>query len=430
MRAARVAAALLAIAGMLAGCSTASGPAGARFVVGPPSGIADPVSIALVGLAPGEDVVVSARADTAAGPWTSHAVFAVPVSGVVTLATARPLLAPYVRPDAGGLLWSLDGPSLSQAQLERTWAAGAVRIHLFATQSGKPVAQTTLVRLGLGQQTTAQTVFAGDEARWSGAVGAAGAAGPASDTAIGRYLSPSPPSQPTRPAVVVIDGDDGGASGAFLGGELAAEGFPVFLLPAFGPAGQIPGSAAMTVESFDAAVTWLAREPAVDEKRIFVFGSGSAAPLALWFAVNRPAEVYGAIVASGATALQCASDAGAPVLLEHGEPVACEEPVRPPSDTALLPLDRIPGPLLLACGTRDDVVADACAWQAGAELVRGPMLADVVLRAVGAGHAISVPPLIPVGLAGSGPAEAQATEDARAAFWARLLGLLRDASRS
>jgi dienelactone hydrolase len=270
-------------------------------------------------------------------------------------------------------------------------------------------------------------VYAGDVTQWTGQ-GAPG--GSFFDTTIGRYFSPSPPAQPTRPAVIVIDGDDGGASGAFLAGTIAAAGFPAFVLPAFGPTDQIPGSAAMTVESFDAAVTWLARQPAVDEKRVFVLGSGRAAPLALWFAVNRAAEVFGAIAASGPAASLCASAGGSPLLIDHGRPVACEDPGRPVSDTTLLPLDSIPGPILLACGTHDELVPDACGWQAAAALVRGPIPGDVFLRATGAGHTVSTPPLIPIGLATASPAVAQATEDARAAFWSDVLALLRDASRS
>ena len=426
-RIAAAALALLCLAGTLAGCGTASGPAGARFLVVGSSGVLDPLAITVVGLTPGQDVVLSARAETVAGPWTSRAVYPVPVSGVVALGIARPLLASYTRPDADGLLWSLDGPSLSQRQLDQTWAAGAVRIRLFATQAGKAVAQASIVREGLGQQSAVRDVYAGDVTQWTGQ-GAPG--GSVFDTTIGRYFSPTPPAEPTRPAVIVIDGDDGGASGAFLAGAIAASGFPAFVLPAFGPADQIPGSAAMTVESFDAAVTWLARRPAVDEQRIFVLGSGRAAPLALWFAVNRPTEVFGAIAASGPAASLCASAGGSPLLIDHGRPVDCEDPGRPVSDTTLLPLDRIPGPVLLACGTRDELVPDACGWQDAAALVRGPIPGDVFLRAAGAGHTVSTPPLLPVGLDGAAPAAAQATEDARAVFWSDTLALLRDASRS
>ncbi len=426
-RARRFAVVLLAAAALLTGCGALPGRPGPRFVVEGQSGISQPVSIAVVGLTPGENVVLAARAVTVSGPWTARAVYGVPPSGVVDAATARPVLAPYPRADAGALLWSMDGPSLSQDQLERTWAAGAVRIRLSATQYGREVAATTLVRVGFAQQSAPREVLAGDVAGWSGV---SPSSEPPFNTPVGRYVPPDPPSEPTRPAVIVVDGDDGGSSGAFLAGELAAAGFPAFILPAFGPEGQIPGSAALTVESFDAALTWLVRQPAVDDNRVFVLGSGRAAPLALWFAVNRPDEVYGAIAASGPTTVLCASTTGAPLLVDHGSPVACEDPARPIDDISVLPLDSIPGPLLLACGTRDDVVPGACDWMAEAVLARGARPGDSVLRAVGAGHSISTPPLLPIALSDSGPAVAQATEDARSAFWDRVVALLRDASRS
>jgi hypothetical protein len=54
---------------------------------------------------------------------------------------------------------------------------------------------------------------------------------------------------------------------------------------------------------------------------------------------------------------------------------------------------------------------------------------DVFLYADGAGHEISTPPGLPIGLSELPPATAQATEDARVAFWqvvlARLAGAIR-----
>ena len=43
-----------------------------------------------------------------------------------------------------------------------------MRIRLFATQAGKAVAQASIVREGLGQQSAVRDVYAGDVTQWTG----------------------------------------------------------------------------------------------------------------------------------------------------------------------------------------------------------------------------------------------------------------------
>ncbi|MGN6426174.1 MAG: acyl-CoA thioesterase/BAAT N-terminal domain-containing protein [Leifsonia sp.] len=422
-RAAIGVAALVACIALLGGCAPApsGGPRIAADRFG--DGVSDPIAIALVGLRPGEDVVLDASAETAAGTWTSRAVYAVPPDGTVRLWSQQAITAPWVRPDGGAPLWSMTGPSLSQAELERTWAQSAVTIRLSAQQQGRRVAATSIHRSALAAQSVERDIFAAD------LLGSTGAApgGTLGSLRVGELFSPLPALVHPRPAVIVVDGDDGGASGAFAARRIAQLGFPVFVLPAFGPEGQIPGSAALSVEAFDAARAWLAARPGVDPHRIVVYGTGRAAPLALWFAAEEPGAVYAAIAASGPTALLCTSTAGTPVLYSAGRPVPCTSPDRTLADTPILPLARIPGPVLLACGTADQLLPSACDWQRAGLAARRPGGEGEGLAAVGAAHDISTPPLLPIGLDGLPPATAQATEDARAAFWSRVTALLEEA---
>ena len=413
------------LAALLGGCSAVS-TGGPRIVVDRfGDGISDPVAVSVTGLRPGENVELSAEATTARGVWASHAVYAVPPDGRIQLWNQQPLSAPYLRPDGGALLWSMTGPSLSQTQLEQAWALESVRIRLTAQQQGRMVATLSIHRSALAAQSVMREIFSADLVR-PGEKAPSGALGRVREGAV---YSPLPVLVHRRPAVIVIDGDNGAASGAFVARRIVALGYLVFVLPAFGPEGQIPGSAALSVDSFDAAREWLADRPGVDPQRIVVFGTGNAAPLALWFASNEPGEVYGAIAASGPTALLCASADGAPVLSSGDRPVACERPDRTVAETQILPLGRIPGPVLLACGTADDVLRTACEWmRAGAE-TRGARGADETLAAPGAAHDLAVPPLLPIGLASLPPATAQATEDARAIFWSRVTSTLERAVR-
>ena len=435
----------VAAAAALAGCVVPAG--GARILVARfGNGAADPVVVSLTGLKPGQDVVLRATATTVAGTWTSRAVYAVPPTGRVELASQQPIAAPYVRPDAAALFWSMRGPSLSQPELERAWAEAPVRVELTAEQGGARVAAAELQRSPLAAQSVERTVTAADldPAASAGAASGADLSGPGPAAPglstpepstldpealqAGTLFTPLPTLVYPHPGVILIDGDDGAASGAFAARRIAAIGFPVLVLPAFGPEGQIPGSAALSVEAFDAARAWLARRPGVDPDRIVVYGTGRAAPLALWFAASEPRTVYGAIAASGPTAELCASSSGAPTLLNEGRPVPCASPNRRIADTPILPLSRIPGPLLLACGTADELLPSACDWtRAGAD-ERGVRAAGETLIAQGAAHELSAPPMLPIGLDDLPAATAQATEDARVAFWSRVTALLEGAT--
>ncbi|WP_348786702.1 acyl-CoA thioesterase/BAAT N-terminal domain-containing protein [Leifsonia sp. NPDC080035] len=425
-RRALAATALAACLAVLCGCSPApsGGPRIAADRFG--NGISDPISIAIVGARPGEDVVLTAQADTSAGTWSSRAIYAVPPDGTVRLWSQQAVTAPWVRPDGGAPLWSMTGPSLSQHDLERAWAQNPVTIRLTAEQAGRRVAATAVHRSALAAQSVERDIDSAD------LLGASGASqgGTLGALRVGRLFSPLPALVHRRPAVIVVDGDEGGASGSFVAARIAELGFPVFVLPAFGPEGQIPGSAALSVDAFDAARAWLAARPGVDPGRIVVYGTGRAAPLALWFAAEEPGEVYGAIAAGGPTALLCTSTAGTPVLYSHGRPVPCASPDRTIADTPILPLARIPGPVLLACGTADQLLPSACDWQRAGEAARGRRGQAETLYAIGAAHEIATPALLPIGLDGLPPATAQATEDARTAFWSRVTALLEEAIRS
>ncbi|GAA4153901.1 acyl-CoA thioesterase/BAAT N-terminal domain-containing protein [Leifsonia shinshuensis] len=425
LRLGAVALAAVVVLGALAGCVTPAG--GARIVVQRfGNAAADPVVVSLTGLTPGEDVVLRATATTVAGTWSSRAVYAVPPDGRVETSSQQPVAAPYVRPDAGALFWSMTGPSLSQQDLERAWAEGQVRVELTAEQQGGRVAVAEVQRSPLAAQSVEREVTVADLARAAASTGSGPSAGQEA-LRPGTLFTPLPTLVHPRPGVVLIDGDDDAAAGAFAARRIAAIGFPVLVLPAFGPEGQIPGSAALSVEAFDAARAWLARDPGVDPRHIIVYGTGSASPLALWFAASEPDAVYGAIAASGPTAELCASASGAPTLLNQGRAVPCASPNDRIADTPILPLNRIPGPLLLACGTADELLPSACEWtRAGAD-ERGPRATGETLIAQGAAHEVSAPPMLPLGLGDLPAATAQATEDARVAFWSRVTALLEGA---
>ncbi|SEI07337.1 Acyl-CoA thioester hydrolase/BAAT N-terminal region [Leifsonia sp. CL147] len=424
-RCARMAVTAIAVALLASACTSDFGGS-ARFLFGRSGdGIAQPVSIQVTGLEPDEPVVLRAQAHIGSGSWSSRAVYMVPPDGRIQLSTQEPVAAPYPRPDPAGLLWSMTGPPLSQQQLEAEWAFGSLDVGFTAEQGGRLVASTVLHRPPLATGTRDRDVLGSDLA----ATGDPDASGFAPTARVGALVSALPTPVDLRPGVILIDGDEGGASGAFAAHMIASAGFPVFVLPAFVPAGQIPGSAALSVETFDAALAWFSSLAIVDEDRIFVYGTGAASALALWFAANEPSRIHGAIAADGATALQCTSASGSPLLIQHGLPLPCANPDRTIAGTDILPLVRIPGPLVLACGTGDRLLPTACAWTRAGQLARGNQEGDTFLYAQGAGHDITTPPLLPIGLSDLPPLTAQATEAARAQFWTVVIDKLNGAMR-
>lgn len=387
--------------------------------------ITQPVGVQLAGLEPGHPAVIDVRVQTSDGEYSSRAVYAVPPDGRVRLWSQEPLSAPYPQPDGSGLLWSLTGPSLSQQQLEAQWVYRGLDARFTVQQDGRPVASRVLHRSALAAGTRERDVLGSDLI----GVGDPAASGFAPTARVGALVAAAPTPVDLRPGVILVDGDDGGASGAFAARLMAASGFPVFVLPAFVPEGRIAGSAALSVETFDAALDWFSTLPTVDEDRIFVYGTGRASSLALWFASHEAGRIHGVFAASGATALQCTSAAGSPLLIEHGLPLPCANPERTIAGTDILPLQRIPGPVVLACGVADRLLPTACDWQRAGEKARGQRDGDAFLYIPGAGHDITTPPVLPIGLSDLPPGTAQTTEDARTSFWALVLAKLSGAVR-
>ncbi|MGN7799321.1 acyl-CoA thioesterase/BAAT N-terminal domain-containing protein [Leifsonia sp. 22587] len=422
----RTVAVAVAAALLVSACSAGATRGGARFVFSRSGdAVTAPVAIQLAGLEPGHPVVVTASARTVTGWYSSQAVYAVPPDGRVRLWSQEPLAAPFPQADGTGLLWSLTGPSMSQQQLEQQWVYRGMEVRFTAEQDGRPVASAPLHRAALAAGTIDRDVL-GSDLIGSGDPDASAITPTAR---VGALVEPVPTPVDLRPGVIVIDGDDGGAAGPFAARTIASAGFPVVVLPAFVPAGQIPGSAALSVETFDAVLSWFSTLPTVDEDRIFVYGTGRASSLALWFAANDPSRIHGAFAASGATALQCTSAAGSPLLIEHGRALPCANPERTIAGTDILPLQRIPGPLVLACGTADRLLPTACDWARAGESVRGSVDGDAFLYADGAGHDVATPPLLPIGLSDQSPGVALATERARVAFWTLIVGKLAGAIR-
>jgi dienelactone hydrolase len=402
--------AALGLLSALVGCTTGgSSQAGAHFVVSKdPSASWWPLDIWVEGLQPGHQVTVAASANSS-GRWTSRATYGVPADGVVDLGTAIPELAPFRQPDAMGLFWSLAKSGDGAAPANSNWGDGSVTIDLTASVDGRTVARYAVHRMGLGTIVASHAVFDGGF--------------------LGDFFSPTGDSVGLQPAVLVLDGTDNGMqSGVLAAAQIAGLGYPALALSSFGSAGGVLQSGTLHAETLVAALSWLREQPGVDDDRVFVFGAARAAPLALWGAVQYPALVYGAFAASGTTGVICTSPVPVPAITVGGAWVPCTTGTNVVRSADVLPLAQIRGPIVLACAGKDETLPNACDWMTAGERARGNQVGDTFLRASGSTHALYIPPYTPLYLPQS--PDAQATENARVAFWRAVDRTLRGASRT
>ncbi|HEV7185613.1 MAG TPA: acyl-CoA thioesterase/BAAT N-terminal domain-containing protein [Leifsonia sp.] len=397
-------AAVLLSVGTVSGCAADSAHAlGPRFVVDAnPTPVWVPLDIRLRSLPPGQLVTVTATAHVGS-VWSSQAVYAVPADGEVDFVTQAPVHAPFTGPDGMGLFWSLSAGSGDQAVSDALWGESSVTVDLTAAVGARIVARTAVSRIGLTDAVPSRAVF--------------------DDGVVGSYFEPTVASNRLRPAVLLFDNTDGGdPTGGLIASWLAALGYPTLALSTYGSAGQLRPARTFEAETFLSAVAWLRSQPGVDRTRIFTFGSSRGAQLALWAAATYPGSVHGAIAPGGTTALICNSPVQSPAVTVGGSWVPCAMGTDRVGSSAMLSLGQIEGPIVLGCAGHDEQLANACDWLAAGKRVRGSRSGDAFVVAPEATHLFYLPPYTPVSLPAGG--RAQATEDARVAFWEAVASAL------
>lgn len=228
-----------------------------------------------------------------------------------------------------------------------------------------------------------------------------------------------------HPAILLLGGSEGGL-GAGGGGfikALTGQGYDVLYLCYFGCPGTPPELVAVPLETFDRGLAFLRAQPGVDPKRVAVVGGskgGEAALLAATRDRNLKAVVAGmpSSVAwpgvSAKTATQSSwTVGGAPVsflpysfasfakggvfgLYSGALPGVAQHP------DAVIPVERIAGPILLVCGEADSLWPSCpMADQIAERLKLEHRPAATVLRYKDAGHQVFGTPVDPAAAAAS-----------------------------
>lgn len=358
----RVAVALIAVGltvATVAGCShkahrAAAAPAARRasITVSPRTALIDvPVTVTVTGLSPGQQVTLHSSATDAEGAlWQASARFRVPPSGTVTTNQAS-LGGSYTGVDPMGL-FDLMAPPADEPMTSTFNPVGATdgySVTLTADLGGSELAHTVAQRTTYLSKPLKLTNFAVHTS--------------------GIYGELFQPKETTtlRPAVLLFGGSEGGIDVEGLAGQLAAHGYPALALAYFSaegaPLAGLPSQLKnIPLEYFVKALRILRKQPGVDPHHVLVYGDSRGSEAALLLGADFPTLVNG-VIAGVPSAIVHGSypTPGSPAWTLHGRPI---QPIEPglgdvpaafATSGAMIPVEKIRGPLMLVCGGLDDV---------------------------------------------------------------------------
>jgi dienelactone hydrolase len=247
---------------------------------------------------------------------------------------------------------------------------------------------------------------------------------------IGRFVYPTGAKR--RPAVIVLGGSEGGVPGPLASDPLAAHGYPVLALGYFKLRGLPQQLRRVPLEYFEQALAWLRRQPQIDPQRIAVLGVSRGSEAALLSGAYFPRLVNAVIGLSPSDAAICSfPGCVGPAWIFHGRPVPFTSQFGNPYPTdhpaAVIPVQRIRGPLFLGCGTAD-AIWPSCSYSRvimrhlNAAHDRFP---HVLYSYVGAGHSVaSFIPYEPTDAGLFSDDHPEVDQQAVARDWPRLLAFL------
>jgi len=404
----------LVFGGLLSGCtSSASQPERTDSVaVRPGSSLADQaVQIGITGLSPGELVNVQLRSTDADGvPWQASAAYRADPGGDVDLSTATAISGSYRGISGMGLIWSMHAlkPDPAGAYF---WGDTPLAFTLAVSAHGTQVASASF-----------QRKFS------AGAIAETMESLPA-DGFVGEFWHPANTAA-RRPAVLVLGGSEGGLPGVLLPALLASNGYPALGVAYFAEPGLPRTLSRIPLEYFAGALRWLARQPGVDPGRIAVLGVSRGSEAAQLLGVYYPTLVH-AVIASVPSNVAICSYPGCtgPAWTLHGHalPYTSEFDNPSPADNpaAVIPDQRIQGPVFLDCGEADQTWTSCPYARAILSLLDAhhDRWAHVLYAYPGAGHPVGT--LVPYEPASPVADPDYATDQqARALLWPHLLTFL------
>ncbi|HEU5271576.1 MAG TPA: acyl-CoA thioesterase/bile acid-CoA:amino acid N-acyltransferase family protein [Jatrophihabitans sp.] len=337
--------AALVLAG-LAGCGGSRPSGHAVITVSPATAVLDvPVTVRLTGLPADAGITVAAAATDGRGVvWRSAAVYRSDAAGQLGLDQA-PVSGSYTGRNPMGLFQFMKPPASAPLDDVRLFpSAGGLTVRLTASAAGRQLAEAVAVR----QPPQAAGVT---ERRYR----------PGPD---GIYADLYLPAHPAgrHPAVLVFGGSEGGISDDLNAALLASHGYPAMALAYFAEPGLPQALVNIPLEYFAKALTVLRAVPGVDPGHVLVSGASRGGEAALLLGSYFPNLVDGVIAGVPSSVVIPGDVPGSqPAWRLGGRPlpyVSVHDFGNPnPADAqqAVIPVERIRGPLLLDCGILDRV---------------------------------------------------------------------------
>jgi dienelactone hydrolase len=190
-----------------------------------------------------------------------------------------------------------------------------------------------------------------------------------------------------RPGVLVFGGSGGGLTTSMAAALLAAHGYPSLALAYFKVPGLPQSLQNIPLEYFTSALEVLRAQPGVDPRHLLVAGESRGGEAALLLGAHFPRLLSGVIAGVPSSVVNPGwPDTSKPAWTLHGRPL----PAPRGTPQAVIPVERIRGPILLTCGEQDMVWPSCPSVDAVAARVRAHDTAAPVtaLRYRDAGHLI------------------------------------------
>jgi dienelactone hydrolase len=405
---------VVALCSLLTTCSTGTGARNVVIHLSPPDSLEDqPVTITVSGLQAGQTASLGLSSTDAKGfRWASSATFRTDPNGVIDTGTAQPISGSYAEASATGLIWSMT-PNRQDPYGAHFWSGTAMSFGLSVSTQGSVVARTRFTRRFSSTNFTSESLT----------LDATGF--------VAQFYAPSGPPRPVHKAVLYFGGSNGGLPSPLIPGLLAAHGYAVLALAYFKEPGLPQTLSRIPLEYFAKALQWLDHQRAVDPQRTIVWGVSRGSEAALLLGVNYAALVHGVVALVPSDVALCAYPgcagaawtlAGTPIPFtsEFDNPAPTDEP------NAVIPVERIAGPVLLDCAGQDEVWS-SCPY-ADAIVSRldhaGGQFSHVLYRYPDAGHGIGEAlPYEPFATPSADP-HYSADQLARSDLWPRILAYL------
>jgi acetyl esterase/lipase len=318
--------------------------------VSPQAVLADqPVSVMVQGLPAGAGTTLTATAtDTDGITWSATAQFKATSAGEVSLG----------QPSVGGSytgvnpmgLFTLMAPPQGSAPDWFLYGDAGYDVILEAAVGGRVAATATVHRQG-------PTAVGVVERRLRPATG-----GVYGNLYLPRHAAGR------RPAVLVVGGSGGGLTTSMAAALLAAHGYPSLALAYFKAPGLPQSLHNIALEYFTSGLKLLRAQPGVDPGHVLVAGESRGGEAALLLGARFPRLVNGVIAGVPSSVVHPGwPDASRPAWTLGGRPLPAMSPSEfglptPPGRAkAVIPVERIRGPLLVACGEQD-VVWPSCGY--------------------------------------------------------------------